>query len=122
MITVDCKDVNSIKSELVVYVSDQVAAIPTLKNNQFVLSAFDDGDVIDPNVVITAIKEYLDSIGEGSNFAVVTSHNTISIRSLSGKIIQRESRPDLGMFSCPHCGYVTRYEIDYQNHSKIHYL
>ncbi len=31
MLTVDCTDVLSIKNELVVYVSDEVAAIPTLK-------------------------------------------------------------------------------------------
>ncbi|KEQ55744.1 zinc finger C2H2-type domain-containing protein, partial [Marine Group I thaumarchaeote SCGC AAA799-N04] len=29
MLTIDCTDVLSIKHELVVYVSDQVAAIPT---------------------------------------------------------------------------------------------
>jgi len=35
MITVDCRDVESIKHELLVYVSDQVAAIPALKINEF---------------------------------------------------------------------------------------
>ena len=38
MLTVDCKDVLAIQNELVVYVADQVAAIPTLKNHQFTLS------------------------------------------------------------------------------------
>ena len=42
MITIDCRDVESIKNELLVYVSDQVAAIPTLKNHEFVLSTIDD--------------------------------------------------------------------------------
>ena len=46
MLTVDCKDVLPIKNELLVYVSDQVAAIPTLKNNQFTLSTFDDDEII----------------------------------------------------------------------------
>ena len=41
MLTIDCKDVLSIKNELIVYVSDEVVAIPTLKHNQFTLSTFD---------------------------------------------------------------------------------
>lgn len=122
MLTVDCRDVESIKNELIVYVSDQVAAIPTLKNHEFVLSAFDDDDEIDTRVVITAIKEFLDSIGEGHNFAVISNNGIISIKSLSGKAIEREQEPVPEMFSCTHCGYVTRYEVDYQNHVKIHYL
>ena len=47
MITIDCKEVLSIKNELLVYVSDEVAAIPTLKHHQFTLSTFDDDEVID---------------------------------------------------------------------------
>ncbi len=42
MLTIDCRDVASIKSELVVYVSDQVAAIPTLKIHEFMLSSLND--------------------------------------------------------------------------------
>ena len=42
MLVVDCKDVLSIRNELLVYVSDQVAAIPTLQNNQFTLSTLDE--------------------------------------------------------------------------------
>jgi uncharacterized C2H2 Zn-finger protein len=26
------------------------------------------------------------------------------------------------MFSCTHCGFVTQYEVEYNNHVKIHYL
>ena len=59
MLTVECKDVLSIQAELLVYVADQVAAIPTLKNHQFTLSTLDDDEVIDTDTVITAIKEYL---------------------------------------------------------------
>jgi len=75
MLTIDCKDVLSIKNELLVYVSDQVAAIPALKNQQFTLSTFDDDEIIDTNNVITAIKEFLDSIGENNNFAVISNNN-----------------------------------------------
>ncbi len=121
MITIDCRDVASIKSELVVYVSDQVAAIPTLKIHEFMLSTLDD-QIIDKNMVITAIKEFLESIGEGQNFAVISNNNVISIKSISGKIIERDPHPSSDMFSCTHCGFVTRYEIELQNHMKIHYL
>ena len=122
MLTVDCRDVSSIKNELLVYVSDQVAAIPTIKHHQFTLSMFDDGPV-DTNVVISSIKEFLDSIGEGHNFAVISSNDIITIKSISGKSIDREpSPPPPEMFSCSHCGFVTQYEVEYQNHMKIHYL
>ncbi len=121
MITIDCRDVASVKSELVVYVSDQVAAIPTLKINEFMLSTLDD-QIIDKNMVITAIKEFLESIGEERNFAVISNNNGISIKSISGKIIERDPIPSSDIFSCTHCGFVTRYEIELQNHMKIHYL
>ncbi|QDI88340.1 C2H2-type zinc finger protein [Candidatus Nitrosopumilus sp. SW] len=122
MLTVDCKDVISIKHELVVYVSDQVAAIPTLKNNQFTLSTLEDDEVIDTNTVITAIKEFLDSIGEGRNFAVIGNHNMISITSVSGKVIERQAPPQQEMFSCSHCGFVTQYQVELETHMRIHYL
>ena len=122
MLTIDCKDVSSIQNELVIYVSDQVAAIPTLKNHQFVLSMLDD-EPVDIDVVILSIKEFLDSIGEGKNFAVVTYNDLITIKSISGRSIERESHiTPCDMFCCTHCGFVTRYETEYHNHMKIHYL
>ncbi len=122
MLTIDCRDVKSIKNELVVYVSDQVAAIPTLKTHEFVLSSLNDDESIDKTIVISAIKEFLESIGEGQNFAVISMNDAITIKSISGKIIERNSSFSSEMFSCIHCGFVTRYEIEYQNHLKIHYL
>ncbi len=122
MITVDCRDVESIKSELLVYVSDQVGAIPALKIHEFMLSPVNEGETIDKSEVITVIKEFLDSIGEARNFAVIARENVVLIKSISGKTIQRDTRPQSQMFSCPHCGYVTQYEVDHQNHLKIHYL
>lgn len=122
MLTVDCTDVLSIKHELVVYVSDQVAAIPTLKNNQFTLSTLEDDEIIDTNTVITAIKEFLDSIDEGRNFAVIGNNNMISITSVSGKVIEREPHHPQEMFSCSHCGFVTQYQVELETHMKIHYL
>jgi hypothetical protein len=123
MLTVDCKDILSIKNELLVYVSDQVAAIPTIKNHQFTLSMFDDDESVDVNVVITSIKEFLDSIGEGHNFAVISNNDVVLIKSLSGKSIERDPPgPPMDMFSCAHCGFVTPYESEYLNHMKMHYL
>jgi hypothetical protein len=88
MLTIDCKDVVSVKNELLVYVADQVAAIPTLKNHQFTLSSFDDDEILDTTAVISAIKEFLDSIDEGQNFAVISNNDVINITSISGKVIE----------------------------------
>ncbi len=122
MITVDCRDVESIKNELLVYVADQIGAIPALKIHEFMLSPIEEEDVINISEVITAIKEFLDSIGEARNFAVISKEQLILIKSIYGKTIERKSRQTASMFSCPHCGYVTQYEVDYNNHVKIHYL
>jgi len=51
MITVDCRDVESIKNELLVYVADQIGAIPALKIHEFVLSPIEEDDVIDKSEV-----------------------------------------------------------------------
>ncbi len=123
MLTIDCKDILSIKNDLLVFVADKVAAIPTLKHHQFTLSTFDDDEIIDIASVISAIKEYLDSIDEGNNFAVISSNETISITSISGKIIERDNTVQQSdMFSCTHCGFVTRYEVELNVHMRIHYL
>jgi len=123
MITIDCRDIVSIKNELLVYVADQVAAIPTLKNQQFTLSALDDDEIVDTSAVISAIKEYLDSIQQGNNFAVIANNDMINITSISGAIIEKtsdESKHE--MFSCTHCGFVTQYEVELNAHMRIHYL
>ncbi len=122
MITVDCRDVESIKNELLVYVADQIGAIPALKIHEFVLSPIEDEDVIDTSEVITAIKEFLDSIGEIRNFAVISKNEVILIKSIYGKTIERKPSQTASMFSCTHCGFVTQYEVEYNNHVKIHYL
>jgi len=121
MLTIDCKDVPSIKNELLVYVADKVEAIPTLKQHQFTLSTFDD-DTLDIDVVISAIKEYLDSIDEKNNFAVISNNGKIDITSISGRVIERDSADQSELFSCTHCGFVTRFEVEHNAHMKIHYL
>ena len=47
MITVDCHDVESIQNELVIYVADQVGAVPNLKYHEFILSPVEDDGTVD---------------------------------------------------------------------------
>ena len=123
MITVNCREVESIKSALAVYVSDQIGAIPALKSHEFMLAPIDDQEEIDENKVIISIKNFLNSIGEEENFAVINMTNVISIVSINGKVLESTNNLSTDQFfSCTHCGYVTRYETVYKNHEKIHYL
>ena len=107
MITVDCRDVESVLHELAIYVSDQVAAVPAMKLHQFVLAPIMDEDLVDQNQVITSIKEFLESIGENRNFGVIANGDTVTIKSLFGKKIERLAKPAGEMFSCAHCCNVT---------------
>ena len=122
MITVDCHDVESIQNELVIYVADQIGAVPNLKYHEFILSPIEDDGVIDQNEVVTSIREFLSSIGEQTNFAVISKRDTVSIESIRGKTIERDQKSSSGLFSCPHCGHVTQYEVVHNTHMKIHYF
>ena len=102
MITVNCKDVLPIKHELLVYVADQVGAIPAEKHQEFVLSPIENDDKIDQNDVTIAIKEYLDSIGEVNNFGIISNSDKVSIRSKNGKKINRIAPPVRTIGTC--CG------------------
>ena len=125
MLTVDCKDVETIKNDLLVYVADEIAALPTLKNSRFTLSSLDDdNEDIDTTKVVFAIKEYLDSIHEGNNFAVIANNDMISITSISGRVIKKTDnvQHNNNMFSCTHCGFITQYQVELNVHMRIHYL
>lgn len=122
MITVDCNDVEPILHELAIYVSDQVAAIPAMKFHKFVLAPIMDDEEVNRDEVITSVKEFLESIGEKHNFGVISNGDNVIIKSISGKKIERSAKPTGEMFSCAHCGHVTRYEVEHNNHIKIHYL
>ena len=122
MITVDCNDVESILHELAIYVSDQVAAVPAMKFHKFVLAPIMDDEEVNRDEVITSVKEFLESIGEKHNFGVISNGDNVVIKSISGKKIERSAKPTSEMFSCAHCGHVTRYEVEHNNHVKIHYL
>jgi len=122
VITVDCNDVESILHELAIYVSDQVEAVPAMKFHKFVLAPIMDDEEVNRDEVITSVKEFLESIGEKHNFGVISNGDNVVIKSISGKKIERSAKPAGEMFSCAHCGHVTRYEVEHNNHIKIHYL
>jgi len=102
MIVVDCKDVLPIQHELLVHVADNVEAIPALKHNEFILSPIEHEDQIEYEQVTRTIKEYLDSIGEGSNFTIVTDSKKVLIKSINGKKINRITPSVKSMRTC--CG------------------
>jgi len=102
MIVVDCKDVLPIQHELLVHVADNVEAIPAIKHNEFILSPIESEDKIEYEQVKKTIREYLDSIGEGSNITVITDSKKVLIKSINGKKINRISPPVRTMRSC--CG------------------
>ena len=120
MITIDCRDIEDLKHDLAVFVSDWVGAIPTMKIHEFVLSPIDDEEVSYERVV-KAIKEFFASIGETANFGVLPKNNTILITGLNERK-KKETKQSDAMFACTHCGYVTQYEVLWQNHMKMHYL
>jgi hypothetical protein len=122
MITVDCRDIPSLKSPLAVYTSDQVGAMPALKIHEFVLAPISDEDV-DSGLVIKAIKSFLESLSIEKHFAVVQKNNMISVVAIDDyKLEVRPTQPTDQFFSCVHCGHVTQFEAVHNNHMKIHYL
>ena len=123
MITVDCTDIESKKLELVVYVSDMIGAIPTMRNHGFVLSPLQDDEIIEKSIVVSVIKDYLESVGEGTNFGVISDGEGLVIKSIFPKTGKEESHPSSeAFFSCTHCGFSTRFEGELNIHQKIHYL
>ncbi len=122
MITVNFHEVEPIIHELMIYVADQVAAVPFIKFHKFILTPIMDDESVNGYDVISSIKEFLDSIGEKHNYAVISNEDTITIKSIHGKQIEREKQPQSQLFSCTHCGHVTQYEVEHNNHVKIHYL
>ena len=122
MITVDCKDVSSLKSPLAIYTSDQVGALPTLKKHEFVLAPINDEE-IDSTRVIKAIKSFLNSLTIEMHYAVIQKKNVISIVPIDDyKLEAQPAHLTDQFFSCVHCGHVTQFEAVHNNHIKIHYL
>lgn len=122
MITIDCREIEPLKHDLAVFVSDWLEAIPTMKLHEFMLSKFDDTN-LEPESVVKAIKEFFASIGETSNYGVLPKDEFIVIKALHEQPPQKaKPKPSNSMFSCSHCGYVTPYEVLLQNHMKMHYF
>jgi hypothetical protein len=123
MITVDCRDIPSLKSPLAVYTSDQVGAMPALKIREFVLAPLSDEEDIDSGLVIKAIKSFLESLSIEKHFAVLQKKNVISVIAIDDyKLEVQPTQPTDQFFSCVHCGHVTQFEAVHNNHMKIHYL
>ena len=102
MIVVNCKDVLPIQHELLIHVADQIEAIPAIKHEEFILSPIEHDDKIDDREVSSVIHNYLESIGEAGNFAVVHESKKIFIKSINGKKINRITPPVKSMRTC--CG------------------
>ncbi|HJU14446.1 MAG TPA: C2H2-type zinc finger protein [Candidatus Nitrosotalea sp.] len=122
MITVNCRDVPTIKSSLAVYTSDKVGAVPALKIHEFMLAPVGDEEIKGEDV-ITAIKMFLASLSCERHFAVIQKGSVISIVALDGYKLESvpQGKTDQ-FFSCIHCGHVTQFETVHNNHMKIHYL
>lgn len=122
MLTIDCRDVEGIMHELAVHVAEHMGAVPAIKIREFVVSPFDDDDTLDSALATDVIRKYLESIGESRNFAILADGDRVNIHSINGKTITQNTSSKLDMFSCPHCGFVTSYEVEYNAHKRIHYL
>ena len=91
-----------VKKKIHVFIADHVEAIPVIKHSEFILSPIDNDDTIDDRKVTAEIQNYLTSIGEGSNFSVITESKKIFIKSINGKKINRITPPVKSMRTC--CG------------------
>lgn len=120
MITIDCREIESYKHEMAVFVADWIGAIPTMKLHEFMLSPIDD-ESLDTEKIVRGVKEFFASLGETANFAVLQKDDLILIKSLTDRTFVKEKQPE-SMFSCTHCGYVTQYEGLLQTHMKLHYM
>ena len=121
MFTIDCRDAEPLKHDLAVFVSDWVGAIPSMKIHEFMLSPID-GESLELENIVKAVKEFFASIGETANYGVLPKGDVILIKSLHERPPEKAKKPAESMFACPHCGYVTPYEVLWQTHMKIHYF
>jgi len=120
VITIDCREIESYKHELAVFVADWIGAIPTMKLHEFVLSPIED-EHLDTKKIVKGIKEFFASLGETANFVVLPKDEIVLIKSLSDRTFVREKQPE-SPFTCTHCGYITQYEGLLHTHMKLHYL
>jgi len=120
VITIDCREAEHLKQDLAVFVSDWIGAIPSMKLHEFILSPLE-GEHLDGERIVKAIKEFFASTGETANYGVLAKDDIILIKYLHG-VPPKIAKQQESMFACTHCGYVTQYEVLWQNHMKLHYL
>ena len=102
MIIVDCKEVRPILHDLAIYLADNIQALPTLKNHEFILSPIDE-EALDNQKTIMHIRKFLSYINEENNFQVTNISKKIKIQSRNGEKIQRKSKPVKTLRTC--CGF-----------------
>ena len=101
-----------------------IREIFTELNNTFI-TPLDRGDMQRVASKIDDIIDFMDGIASRFNsykITVISKGDTVSIESISGKVIERDQQPKSELFSCTHCGHVTPYEVIHNTHMKIHYL
>lgn len=108
MITVDCSNALAIKNKLLVYVADNLEALPILKSDKFILDSMDDTLVIDKIDVISTIVEFLESTDLKEHFQIISKDNDIKIESLEGKEMKEKLEKTSKtypnpFFECTHC-------------------
>lgn len=127
MISIDCKNALAIKDKLLVHVADKLEVLPILKSKKILLTTIDDSQNIDKSLVISAIKEFLESVKLSENFQIIPKGNDIHIEPLEGKEMKEKlekldvKQNDL-FFECTHCGFMTQYEVEWRTHKLIHYI
>ena len=126
MIRIDCQNALALKEKLLEYVADKLGVIPILKSDKFFLTTIDDTQ-IDKSKVLSAIKEFLESVELDEFFQVIPKDEEIKIEPLEGKNM-KEKLAKLGgkkkklFFECTHCGFMTLYEVEWKTHRLIHYI
>jgi hypothetical protein len=120
MITIDCSDINELKTDLAAYLAEKLPAVPVIRRNDIVLDPLTDKTKIIIDDVRTYVKTFFarESIDE---FIVNVQANSIVIHTMSrrrGEV----ARPDSGLLTCPHCGLVTPYKEEMDVHIRIHYI
>ena len=127
MIRIDCKNALAIKDKLLIYVADKLEVIPILKSDKAYLDPIDDSKEIDKTKVLSAIKEFLKSIELEKYFQIIPKGDDIVIEPLEGKDMKEKlskivQNKENVFFECPHCGFITLYEVELRTHKMIHYI
>lgn len=127
MIVIDCKNALAIRDKLLIHVADKLEVLPIIKSEKFLLTPIDDSQNIDKSLVISAITEFLKSVNLKENFQIIAKGDDIQIEPLKGKdmkeqLAKLDNKKKELFFECTHCGFMTRYEVEWRTHKLIHYI